>query len=166
MSRLELALDQIRAARQHSLRMLSDVPDGEWWRLPPGCPSHIAWQVGHLAIAEYRLGLWQVRGTRDSDAQLLPADFAQRFGRESVPAPATADSPTPDELRQYLTRVHEAVLAEASQLTAADLDGPSQMTHVYFNDRLGGLFWCARHEMLHAGQIGLIRRQLGHAALW
>lgn len=32
--------------------------------------------------------------------------------------------------------------------------------------KMESLLWCAHHEMLHAGQIGLLRRQLGYAPLW
>ena len=28
------------------------------------------------------------------------------------------------------------------------------------------LLWCAHHEMVHAGQIGLLRRYLGFAPVW
>jgi uncharacterized damage-inducible protein DinB len=28
------------------------------------------------------------------------------------------------------------------------------------------LLWCAQHELVHAGQIGLLRRLLGYPPLW
>ncbi len=35
--------------------------------------SHVAWQVGHLAVAEYRLALWRIRGPQPQDGDVIPA---------------------------------------------------------------------------------------------
>ncbi len=32
--------------------------------------------------------------------------------------------------------------------------------------KLRALLWCAHHEMLHAGQMGLLRRHLGYPPMW
>jgi hypothetical protein len=37
--------------------------------------------------------------------------------------------------------------------------------HPLVRTKLWALLWCAQHEAVHAGQIGLLRRQLGHAPL-
>ncbi len=37
--------------------------------------------------------------------------------------------------------------------------------HPAFTTKLGALLYCARHEALHAGQIGLLRRLLGYKSL-
>ena len=33
--------------------------------------------------------------------------------------------------------------------------------HQFATTKLRALLWCAQHEMLHAGQIGMLRRYLG-----
>src|SRR5258708_3108884 len=106
MSRLALALDQIALARKYTLRLLDQVPPAEWFQQPMEGITPIAWQVGHLALAEYWLTLQLIRGRRPEDAGLIPDGFVARFGRESVPAPDPAKSPSPDELRAILERVH------------------------------------------------------------
>ena len=47
-----------------------------------------------------------------------------------------------------------------------DLLCPPLKPHGLFNRKIDGLYWCVRHEMVHAGQIGLLRRLLGHAPQW
>ena len=38
--------------------------------------------------------------------------------------------------------------------------------HSLFETKMGALYWSARHEMLHAGQIGLLKRLVGIPAAW
>jgi hypothetical protein len=38
--------------------------------------------------------------------------------------------------------------------------------HPLVKTKLWALLWCAQHESVHAGQIGLLRRQLGYSPLW
>src|SRR5262245_61505991 len=59
---LELALQQIIYARGYTQTLLADIPDELWFQQPNGCASNIAWQVAHLAFAEYALTLMRVRG--------------------------------------------------------------------------------------------------------
>ena len=73
MSRLQLAIDQIIFARNYSTGLLDQTPEVDWFRQPPSGVSHIAWQVGHLAIGEYRLGLWRIRGEQPDDFKPMPA---------------------------------------------------------------------------------------------
>ena len=58
-------------------------------------------------------------------------------------------------------------VARASLLTAdAGVRTAQQALANMAQTKLDSLFWCAHHEMLHAGQIGLVRRLLGQAPLW
>jgi uncharacterized damage-inducible protein DinB len=166
MSRLSLAVSQIARARKYTLRLLDNTDPAEWFKQPGGV-THIAWQAGHLASAEYRLALERIRGRRPEDAKLIAADFSARFLRESVPNPDPAQNPTPEEIRATLERVHARVLLELKELPEESADEPAPPPHhPLFDTKLGALLWCAQHEMLHAGQIGLLRRLLGHAPLW
>lgn len=60
----EVAREQIRFARQYTQRLLEQTPRGDWFRQPHEGVSHVAWQAGHLAMAQYRLALERLRGSR------------------------------------------------------------------------------------------------------
>jgi hypothetical protein len=168
MSRLQQALDQIVAARKYTLRLVEDLPldSVDWFRQPSEGVTHIAWQIGHLAMAEYRLAIERVRGDKPGDAALISPAVLAQFGKGSIPEPDRARHPTPQELLQVLQRVHEQALSELPTIADADLDAPPVKPHSLFDTKLGSLFWCARHEMMHAGQIGLLRRLQGKPAIW
>jgi hypothetical protein len=166
MSQLKLASDQIVFARNYTLKLLASVAPQDWFRMPAEGVSHIAWQVGHLAMAEYRLALDRIRGRQPGDELLISELFLMQFGRDSLPDPDPAHYPGPDEIRHTFEQVHRQVLHELPGLTDEELTEPPLKPHPLFTTKIGGLFWCGQHEMMHAGQIGLLRRFLGRKPLW
>jgi hypothetical protein len=159
-------LDQIRFAHSYTTRLLDATPHSDWGRVPPAGVSHVGWQVGHLAMAGYRLALDRVRGPQPGDDDLISEAFLARFGRDSAPDPAAlAEWPAEAVLLTY-RRVHERIQLELSVLPEAELGRPLLRPHAICRTKGDCLAWCAQHEMLHAGQIGLLRRQLGHRPLW
>jgi hypothetical protein len=163
---LQLALDQLVFARNYTLELLDQTPAAEWFRQPPAGVSHIGWQVGHLTYAQYRMALWRIRGPRPQDADLIPPAYLHLFGPESVPDADPAKYPSQADLRAVLDRVHGHALGELRGLDEGELDQPVPHPHPYAKTKLLALLWCAHHEMVHAGQIGLLRRQLGYPPLW
>src|SRR5262249_6717897 len=163
MSRLQLAIDQITGVRGYTVRLLDHVEPKDWFRFPAGGVTHIAWQVGHLAMAQYRLGLERTRGRRPGDDELIGEDFMRLFGRESLPDPDASRYPSAAAIRTVFDRVHEQLLRELPSLPDAELDAAVLKPHPLAKTKFWSLLWCAQHEMVHAGQIGLLRRLLGYA---
>lgn len=154
------------SARKYTLTLLEAVPEADWFRQPPLGVTHVAWQVGHLAYAEYRLILERVRGQRPADTSLLPPDYTRLFGRGSIPQADPRQNPSPQQLREVLDRVHQQAMHELKSFTPEQLQEPiSEPPHPMFSDKGGAINWCAMHEMVHAGQIGLLRRLFGLASL-
>jgi hypothetical protein len=58
------------------------------------------------------------------------------------------------------------VFAELQSLDPAMLDEPCERVHRIANTRLRSIQWCSQHELIHAGQIGLLRRLLGQEPQW
>jgi hypothetical protein len=160
---LDLALQQIEFARAYTLATLEGVQEADWFAMPAGCPTHLAWQIGHLAMAEYGLCLFRQRGRQPVDLELMTSSFRKLFSRGSAPQADAAKYPSPIEIRATFDRVHQQVLAEAPAFTADQLSEPVEMPYAVEATKFGSLLFCSHHEMLHAGQIGLIRRLLGKA---
>src|SRR5262245_3624327 len=122
MSRLQLAIEQIMAARVYTTRMLDNTNQEDWFRQPAGGVSHIGWQAGHLAMAEYRLVLDRVRGPRPEDEALIPRQFVAMFSRESVPSADPKTLPSASEIRTVFDRVHVQVLRDLPSVDESTLD--------------------------------------------
>jgi hypothetical protein len=161
MTPLDIASRQLAFAREYTLSLLTDISDAEWFTMPPGAPTHLAWQVGHLAMAEYGLCLFRQRGRAEVDADLMSSKFRKQFSRGSVPEADPSVYPPIAEIRGTLDRVRQQVLIELPTFTPESLAVEVEMPYAVTNTRLGALFFSSHHEMVHAGQIGLIRRMLG-----
>lgn len=157
----DLARQQIECSRAYTLSLLAGLDDADWFRQPQEGVTHVAWQVGHLAMAEYGLCLFRIRGRQPEDGELMSGRFRKQFSKGSQPAPEPAHNPPPAEIREVLERVHQRALREMMAYSDQLLDEPAEDPRAVFTTKLGSLFFCAHHEMLHAGQIGLLRRLLG-----
>jgi hypothetical protein len=160
-TRLEVVCRQIEFARSYTLSLLEDIDQSDWFRQPAQGVTHVAWQVGHLAMAQYGLGLFRMRGRRAEDAQLMSGQFRKKFSKGSTPDPDPANQPAPAEIRDVFQRVHQQVMTELPHYCDRQLDEPVEEPYALYANKLGSLYFCAAHEMMHAGQIGLLRRLLG-----
>jgi hypothetical protein len=166
MSRLREALDQIDFARKYTLLRVETVPLAEWFTIPLGGVSHLAWQVGHIAMAEYRLCLERLRPRTTADELLISDDFLKLFSRDSTPIADSSAYPTAAEIRLVFDCVHARILEELPSYSDADLDLPPIKPHPLFSTRYAGLRYAPLHEMIHCGQIAMIRRMLGQKPIW
>lgn len=167
MTRLEFALNRIAFARKYTLRFIEGFPLDQWFQMPAEGVTHVAWQVGHIAYAQYRLTLLRLRGVKPEDAELMPESFQAAFRPQSIePSPDPSRYPSSDSIRATLDRVHAAVFSELSSFPDSDLDSPITPTHDIAKSKIEVLHWCADHELVHAGQIALLRRLCGHKPIW
>lgn len=165
MTRLETAVRQIEAARIDTMRFLDTIDDADWFRQPFTGANHVAWQVGHLAIAEYGLVAGEVLGCRIGRSTVVSADLQALFRRGSTPQLDQSMYPLPSELRSVFQRVHEEVLTGLVGLPDDRLEEPAAFGHPLVENKLDALHLCARHEAIHTGQIAMLRRAFGAGPL-
>lgn len=155
-------LAQVRWARQYSLQLIESIPEERWYETPADLQTHVAWQVGHLAVSQYGLMLFRQRGRLPGDLELMPGWLRKQFGRGSEPTKLVAGTaPEPAELLRHLNVIHEQALTEVEQESAQQLREPTEMPFTAYPIKLGALLFCPIHESIHAGQIGILRRALG-----
>lgn len=151
----------LRFARAYTLSLLDGLADDQWFEQPTGGVTHIAWQVGHIAMAQYGLALFRQRGRAEIDLELMPSSFRKKFSRGTTPDPNPETNPSPAEIRSTLDRIFEQVEKELPQFELDTLNQPVDPPYAAFSTNFGALLFAVDHEMIHAGQIGLIRRLLG-----
>lgn len=166
MSQLKSIRTRIQFARTYTMDLLSDIHDQDWFRMPGEFPSHVAWQVGHLAVAQYRLTLDRCRGSRPEDQEFFSAEFQTLFGRDSIPKADASLYPSTMDIRRTFNNVYQAMLNWLDPLSDSILDEPIRVAHRFCVTKRDSLEWTAAHEMIHAGQIGILRRALGASPVW
>ena len=162
----ERIIYQIERTRVLTLQLVERIPHDTWFTMPMDI-SHIAWNVGHIATAENFLGMVFVRGIREDDSRLIPENYVELFGYNSVPQSDPDLYPTPQELLDTLDAVHQQLLHDVRAMPVSELDEPCLFLegefdhHPLFQHKGGSLEWIAYHEHMHMGTIGLLRRELG-----
>lgn len=159
--RAQLAIQHLESARAYMKGLVADLSPDEWFWTPQPPISHIAWQVGHLAVAEYGLMLFRQRGRQEVDSELMSGAFRKLFMKGTTASSDRSSHPSPEEILAVLDRVHQQVLLEVPGFADADLDQPIDPPHSVVSTRYGSMLFAGDHEMLHAGQIGFLRRLMG-----
>lgn len=159
---LESAVAQIQFARNYTLELLGATPEKDWFVIPDGLPTNLAWQVGHLAVSQYGLLMFRIRGRDPADLDLIPGRFRKAYSRQSTPSDSQEKQPTAKELLERLEEVHRRAISEVTSTSVETLMEPVDMPYAAYPIKLGAVLFCPLHEQIHAGQIGLIRRALGH----
>jgi len=164
-TRLDMVRDQIIFARENTNLILADISPDRWYEQPVEGVNHVAWQVGHIAMAQYGLALLRQRGRQPLDRELMPKLFMRAFAKDSTPAGSPDGAVPVAEIQDVFDRIHGQVLKELETYPLEQLGEDVEPPYVGQPTRLGALLMSAHHEMLHAGQIGMMRRLLGLAPL-
>jgi len=161
----DLLLKQTAWARQYTRQLIDSIPEELWYVQPSGLKTHVAWQVGHMAVSQYGLMLFRQRGRMPGDLELMPGWLRKQFGRGTTPSESADGMPTPGDLLAMLDKINAQSHAEVALLTAEQLAEPTEMPYAAYPIKLGALLFCPLHESIHAGQLGLLRRLHGLAPI-
>lgn len=161
----DAALGQMEFARNYTLGLISEIPEDLWQKAPEGLPSHFAWQIGHLAVAQYGLMLFRQRGRAEGDVDLMPGWFRKRYSRGTNALGDTTPHPDRQTMLEMLSRIHSASMEFMRQTSADLLMEPTEMPFAAYPIKLGAFLFCPLHESIHSGQIGLLRRAHGLAPI-
>jgi len=164
-ARLDAAIDRLRRSRIFTRQFLADLTADEWFWSPPEYATHVAWQVGHLAVAQYNLCLRRIRGRTAEDETLISDRFIDAFKLGSNPLAGAKHNLPLEEIQRVFDAVHHQALTELPLVDNAELDTPVEQPHPVFKTKLGAIDWSSQHELVHAGQIAMLRRLMGKAPL-
>lgn len=159
--RIQIAARHMLSARQYTMTLLEDLQPQDWFWTPSPAVSHVAWQVGHLAFAQYGLMLFRQRGRVTDDLQLMTGKFRKTFGKGTTPKVGQDAYPPVEEILQSFHEIHEQSFRELPSFLDDELDEPIDRPWSAYATRYGALLFAGDHEMLHAGQIGMLRRLMG-----
>jgi uncharacterized damage-inducible protein DinB len=159
--RLTIAIRKMEFTRKYTLSLVEDLSDDDWYWSPEKFCTHIAWQVGHIAMSHYGLTLFRQRGRGEIDSKLMTGKFRKLFMKGTVPKPEREAYPSPQEIVEVLEKVRTQTRAEIASFDGEQLDEPIDAPHAAYGTRYGALLFVSDHEMLHAGQIGMLRRLMG-----
>ncbi|TWT86882.1 DinB superfamily protein [Pseudobythopirellula maris] len=145
---------------------LIEVLDGDDWshRVAPDTNSPL-WIIGHLAWVDNRMA-GRFRPERALDAEKVWGELFQ-FGTKPLDA---GEYPPIDEVLAVWRERRENLLAVFDEVSDEELDAPGPPADAASpipGAPCAGYFFLftSQHELLHTGQLTVVRRVLGHAPL-
>ncbi len=159
--RLQAAVERITFARRYTSQFLDDLNEADWFWTPPGFVTHIGWQVAHIAASQYGLCLFRLRGRTAEDETLIPQTFWDSFKIGSKPVAGAENNPPVGTILGVFDAMQEQVLSELADKTDEEVDMPLEKPHPAFTSVLGAIEYSPLHELIHVGQITLLRRLMG-----
>lgn len=143
---------------------LADLSPEELIVRPVPEANHIAWQLGHLILAERHLVETAVPGSMPD----LPAGFAEQYApRSKVPSDSPADYLSKEEYLRLAKDIRAATLRALDRLSDIDFDKPVSGRVPPFVKCVGDCFiTIGNHWTLHAGQWVVLRRKLGRQRMF
>ena len=164
-ARLRAVVERLRFARRATKNFLADLTPEEWYWSPPQYATHIAWQVMHIAVAQYALCFRRIRGPLPEDEAWCPADYHGRFGLASQPERDAAENLAVEEILRVFDGVYARAIEALPNYTAVELSAPVDPPHPVFKTKLEAIEMAPHHEAIHAGQIAMLRRLMGKKPL-
>ena len=150
---------QLTQCREFTEKLLDAFKTPKDWtkQLAPGT-NHALWFCGHMATADnFFIGMIDPAKKRDLD------EWSKHFGMGSQPTPNADDYPPVAEVLDTMRERREVLLGLLGKMSDLDLEKRMPEGTPDFVPDFGGIFEAACwHEGMHAGQITMIRRALGH----
>lgn len=120
--------------------------------------NHALWFIGHIGNTD-NFFLTLVAPEKASPQ----ASFREKFGMGSQPTANAADYPPPEQVLAYFRERRQALLALLDTLGDEALEAKTPKGAPEFLPDVASVFRTAGwHEGLHAGQLTVVRRALGH----
>ena len=143
---------------------LSDLSDADLLVRPCPNANHIAWQLGHLIVAEGDLLGKQLPGVSFPEP---PAGFREMHAKDKAAGDAPAGFLKKAEYLSLFNTLREITVTAVDRISDADLDRPNTGNMAKFAPTLGSLLLLvSNHTMMHVGQFTAVRRKLGKPVLF
>jgi uncharacterized damage-inducible protein DinB len=155
-------VQMLDTARFVTTTYLSDLSDEELLVRPVPGAHHIAWQLGHLLHSECSM----IEGVQTGTAPQLPPGFAKYHSKEAASDDVPEHFLSKGEYLILMTRVREVTRSLLMQFSEDQLDIPGPEAMRSYAPTIGAVFlMIGSHEIMHSGQLAVVRRKLGKAVV-
>lgn len=156
-------LRQLNEVRDRSEKLLAAFQTQEdWTHQVVAGTNHALWFAGHMAACDN----WLIGSIAPEQAKPMD-DWYKLFGTGSQPTSDPHDYPPPAEVVEAMRERRAELIKLLQSLSEERMAAPAPETLTDWCPDIGSIFEGAIwHEALHAGQVTVIRRALGHEPLF
>ncbi|MEM8899777.1 MAG: DinB family protein, partial [Bacteroidota bacterium] len=144
-------------------KLIGGVPEELWHTIPEGMGTHLAWQVGHLALSCYYHSVMVITGHQPEVLQKVAVKEYNDYYNTAQPV-KSVHVHSPAELLHAMAVMEETSLNIIAEMTEESLEEELfdlGFPHPVANTKWEAIDWNIKHYMYHCGQIGMLRRALG-----
>jgi DinB superfamily len=153
---LDTGIASLDFARHMTGSLLDGTPEDLWFHIPIPDGNHAAWIAGHVA--------WEdddcLRTLIADRGSTLPQEWHDCFATGSQPTPNPSDYPAIADLRAKLAASREEFKAFFAASANRLSDPIPKQLHGFARDLASLMHAVACHEMVHVGQLTVIRKSL------
>jgi uncharacterized damage-inducible protein DinB len=159
----DIAADMMNQSLGITQSLMSDLSDADLMMRPAPKANHAKWQLGHLISAETMFGNMAKPGSMPE----LPAGFDARFNKETAGSDDPNAFPSKEELLALFKKTRESSIKWVKSCSEQDLKQPMPEKMRSFVPTVGHVvFLIPNHDMMHVGQVTVLRRKLGKPVLF
>ncbi len=146
---LSHVMDKSRQLTNSYLELLNDVDPYRVFEVEGHKLNSVFWIMAHLSVTQNFLLL------RCTGGEIVKIPWSRQFGLGSVPS-AKEDSPPMDEVKGFLTDVHDKSVRHIATLNNAYLDDVNAMGFEFAGEKSvrSIIIHAIRHENGHGGHLG------------
>ena len=158
-------LRALKSTKRFAGWYIEDLTDEELLVRPVPGANHIAWQLGHLILAEQSMiGAQSLAGVSWPE---LPAGFREQHAKAKATDTSNAGYATKSQYLDLFRKTRQATIAGLEALSDADLETASKGEMAKNAPELADMFLLqANHTLMHVGQFTVVRRKLGKTVLF
>lgn len=160
---IELVKEQIGESHKKVRSLVQRVDFKDWYEIPEGINTNIAWQVGHLIISKYFQLVVAPMGSTREIYEIMPfKEYLALYGIGTKATSKVANCPEPEYLLTKYDEVQQFVIRKIGEFDVSTINEPTVVPHPLAKTRYEALMWSFQHEIWHCGQIAMIRRAMGN----
>jgi DinB superfamily len=136
-------------------KTIDGIPDEQWFQQPAEESNHLMWITGHVVV--HRAVVPKILGMQWS------APWEKLFSRGSIRA-GQQNYPDPAAIRGAWKEVSQKLATALENASSEQLGDPAPRGMPSDDGTmLGAISFFCLHEIYHVGQMGYLRKWLGHA---
>ncbi|MDH5475431.1 MAG: DinB family protein [Cyclobacteriaceae bacterium] len=159
---VDIVKEQIEASHRKVVGLSKGVDFDNWYTIPDGLGTNVAWQLGHLIISKpFQLVIAPIERTKEIYDVIPFGEYLKRYGIGTLPTDKKEGSPSPKELLDHFDKIHHYSLRRLDDFDSTTLHFPTVVPHPIAKTRYECLMWSFQHEIWHCGQLSMLRRVFG-----
>ncbi len=171
MTKLKFLKDQVKETRTFTKRLIAEMPEDLWYKIPENTDSNFAWQIGHIFLAQNYHVISCAFGIEPRITERIPlrAYTKELAGLGSDHRSINKDFISPSGLIENLNFVFDMCIEKLEnandEILTEDLE-PTLFKNPIAKNKYDAISWSFKHEMWHCAEMEQIKISLGKQFKW